>query len=114
MKHALLLLVFLSLLSGLSAQTFNLTAFDRPEGYELSVDGKQEIRLIISGFEPGDDFGIQLRSKPGSGNYDYGNLPIGTREYRNGFIGGKADATMLDICLEAQQKEPGTVYLTLR
>lgn len=106
--------MLLSHWSWLGAQTFHLTAFDQPEGYELSVTGDQEIRLIISGFSPGDNFGIQLRHQPGEGQYDYGNLPIKTREYRNGFIGGSATASELDICLEAKQSGPGTVFLTLR
>lgn len=106
--------MLLSHWSWLSAQTFHLTAFDQPEGYELKVTGEEEIRLIISGFSPGDDFGLQLRHKPGQGKFDYGNLPAGTYEYHNGFIAGSTLASELDICLETKQSGPGTLYFTLR
>jgi hypothetical protein len=114
MKHLFTSLMLLWISTLLTAQTFNLTAFDRPEGYELQVDGEQEIRLIINGFEAGDNYGIQLRNKPGNGTFDYGALPDGTQKYKAGFIGGSAKDESIDLCISSDLEGPGTLYLNLR
>ena len=114
MKRILLCFLLLASAVALRAQTFDLTAFDRPEGYELSVSGTEEIRLRIGGLAEGDYFGVQLRRKPGQGNFDFGALPAGTQTYRGKYISGRAEGSTLDVCLEALEQGPGTVYLTLR
>jgi len=114
MKDLLTLALLLVITGFANAQTFQLRAFDQPDGFELSVNGDEEIRLQVEGFETGDQFGLQLRHKAGEGRFDYGALPAGTQEYQPGFIGGTATGPTLDICLEALEDGPGTIYLTLR
>ncbi|SEQ25253.1 gliding motility-associated C-terminal domain-containing protein [Neolewinella agarilytica] len=114
MKFSLITLMLLLYTSLAYGQTFDLTVFDQPEKYELSVDGEQEIILRIGGLSVGEPYGIQLHNQPRNFLFDFGTFPEGTDRLSPGFLSGVAMEESISVCVSELLDGPGTLTLTLR
>ena len=113
MKFSLIVLVSLFCTLSMYGQTFEIIVFDKPEEYELDVDGQQEIMLNISGFQAGEKYGIRLHNQPGNIVFDFGTFPNGTERLTPGFLSGVATEENISICVSELLDGPGKLTLTL-
>ncbi len=110
-----LVATLLALTSILSAQTFTITAFDRPETYELSVDGEQEIRLVVNGVRAGDNFEIYLEDAAYHKDFYYSDFPADFHRLSREHLRYRATAEEpISICVEQRERGAATLRVTVR
>ncbi|MTB52201.1 choice-of-anchor L domain-containing protein [Lewinella sp. W8] len=114
MKYSIFFTLLFGSFTAVLGQSFSLKAFDKPDRFELTVTGQEEIQLRLENLALGDQYEIFIANDRRENRYEVGNYPAGTTLINPDHIQGVYDGRPVEVCLVNRLRIPGPLLVSVR